>query len=181
MQIQDLEKIGLNDKKAKVYLAVLELGQATVIQIAKRTILKRTTIYDLVADLVNQGYLSEIKKGNKNIIIAEDPEILIKKFERRLEEVKGLSPALSAIFASLTSKPQIKFYEGVEGVRHLMEESLVMKNKEVFYWGPADNLIKILGNVYIDKWLKRRIKAGIQTHGLLTQDAPRGSKQLYEK
>jgi sugar-specific transcriptional regulator TrmB len=180
MQIQDLEKIGLNDKKAKVYLAVLELGQATVIQIAKRTILKRTTIYDLVADLVNQGYLSEIKKGNKSVIIAEDPELLIKKFEARLEEVKSLSPALSAIFASVTSKPQIKFYEGVEGVRHLMEESLVMKSQEIFYWGPADNLIKILGNVYIDKWLKRRIKAKIQTYGLLTQDAPRGSKPFLQ-
>lgn len=176
MQIQDLEKIGLTEKRAKVYLAVLELGQASVIQIARKTLIKRTTLYDIVADLTAQGYLSEVKKGAKNVILAEDPEILVKKFERRLDEVRDLAPTLSAIFSSVTSKPQIKFYEGVEGVRHLMEESLLMKVKEVYYWGPADNIIKILGQVYIDKWLKRRIQSGIKTHGLLTQDAPRGSK-----
>ncbi len=180
MEIKDLEKIGLTDKKAKVYLAVLEAGQATIIQIAKKTLIKRTTLYDIVTDLVNQGYISEIKKGSKNLIIAEDPAILIKKFESRLDEVKGIAPALFKIFASVTSRPQIRFYEGVEGIRHLMEESLVMKEKEVFYWGPADNIIEILGTVYVDKWLKRRIKASIQTHGLLTQNAPRASKPFLK-
>jgi sugar-specific transcriptional regulator TrmB len=176
MNTQDLEKIGLTDKKAKVYLAVLEIGQATVIQIARKTLIKRTTIYDILNDLVSQGYVSEIKKGNKNYILAEDPQILIKSFERRLEEVKDLAPSLFKMFESVTSRPQIRFYEGVEGIRHLLEESLSTKNKEVSYWGPADNMIEILGNVYIEKWLKRRIKAGIQTHGLLTENAPRGSK-----
>jgi HTH-type transcriptional regulator, sugar sensing transcriptional regulator len=180
LNIQELEKIGLTGKKAKVYLAVLEVGQATVIQVARKTLIKRTTLYDIVADLTAQGYLSEIKKGNKNIIIAEDPAILIKNFERRLDEVKDIAPALFKIFNSVTSRPQIRFYEGVEGIRHLMEESLVMKEKEVLYWGPADNIIEILGNVYVDKWLKRRIKAGIKTHGLLTQNAPRGSKPFLK-
>jgi sugar-specific transcriptional regulator TrmB len=176
MNIQELEKIGLSDKKAKVYLAVLEMGQSTVIQIARKTLIKRTTIYDIINDLISQGYLSEIKKGSKNLILAEDPEVLVKTFERRLEEVKDIAPTLLKMFASVTSRPQIRFYEGVEGIRHMMEESLLMKKKEIFYWGPADNIIKILGNVYIDKWLKRRIKASIQTHGLLTENAPRGSK-----
>jgi len=176
VETRDLEKIGLTDKKAKVYLAILESGQANIIQIARKTLIKRTTLYDIISDLVNQGYISEIKKGNKNIIIAEDPKVLIEKFESRLDEVKSIAPALFKIFAGVTSRPQIRFYEGVEGIRHLMEESLVMKEKEVFYWGPADNIIEILGKVYIEKWLKRRIKAGIQTHGLLTQNAPRGSK-----
>jgi sugar-specific transcriptional regulator TrmB len=180
MEIKDLEKIGLTDKKAKVYLAVLEAGQATIIQIARKTLIKRTTLYDIVADLSSQGYISEIKKGAKNLIIAEDPAILIKKFESRLDEVKSIAPALFKIFSSVTSRPQIRFYEGVEGIRHLMEESLVMKNKEVLYWGPADNIIEILGNVYVESWLKRRIRAGIQTHGLLTQNAPRGSKSFLK-
>jgi HTH-type transcriptional regulator, sugar sensing transcriptional regulator len=180
MNIQDLEKIGLNEKKAKVYLAVLEIGQATIMQIAKKTLIKRTTIYDIVTDLVSLGYLSEIKKGSKNLIMAEDPEMLVKSFERRLDEIKDIAPALFKIFSSVTSRPQIRFYEGIEGIRHLMEESLTMKKKEVFYWGPADNIIKILGNVYIERWLRRRIKAGIQTHGLLTQNAPRGSKPFLK-
>lgn len=180
MTIQDLEKIGLTEKKAKVYLAVLETGQASIIQIARKTLIKRTTVYDLVADLIAQGYLSEIKKGAKNLILAEDPELLIKSFERKLDEVKDLAPALFKIFESVTSRPQIRFYEGVEGVRHLMEESLIVKSKEIFYWGPADNIIKILGNVYIDKWLKRRISENIKSYGLLTQEAPRGSKPFLK-
>lgn len=180
MNIQDLEKIGLSDKKAKVYLAVLELGQVSIIQIARKTLIKRTTLYDIVSDLVAEGYLLEIKKGSKNFIIAEDPELLIRRFERRLEEVRSLSPTLSIIFKNVSPKPQIRFYEGVEGVRNLMELSLKMKEKQVYYWGPADNLFKILGNVYLDTWLKKRVRAGIQTHGLLTQNAPHGSKSYLK-
>lgn len=176
LSLQDLEKIGLTDKKAKVYLAVLEAGEANIIQVARKTLIKRTTLYDIIPDLLAQGYITQVKKGNKNILLAEDPTILIKNFERKLEEVKDIAPALFKMFNSVTSRPQIRFYEGVEGIRHMMEEALVMKDKEVFYWGPADNIVEILGNVYVEKWLKRRIKASIHTHGLLTQNAPRGSK-----
>ena len=50
---EKLEQIGLDPKEAKVYLAMLELGETTVARIAQKSKIKRTTAYDLVDSLKN--------------------------------------------------------------------------------------------------------------------------------
>lgn len=168
MNIQELEKIGLADKKAKVYLAILALGRATIIQIAKRTLIKRTTVYDIVLDLMNQGFISEIKNGAKTLLIAEDPTTLVSSFESKLEEIKTIVPALSEIYFKSISKPALRFYEGISGIRHLMEESLKMKSKEQYYWGAVGDLTKIFGDIYVKKYAKRRASRSIWSYCLTT-------------
>ena len=49
--VEALEAYGLNKKQAKVYLACLELGLATVQDLAKRSGVRRTTIYSLLDEL----------------------------------------------------------------------------------------------------------------------------------
>ena len=48
MDITKLEKIGLNLNEAKIYLALLELGQAQAGYISKKTQINRTTVYDSI-------------------------------------------------------------------------------------------------------------------------------------
>jgi len=62
---KSLEKLGLNGKKADVYLAALELGKARVIEIAKKAGVKRTTCYDILLDLERQGLIYETAKKKK--------------------------------------------------------------------------------------------------------------------
>lgn len=168
MQTRELEKIGLDGKKAKIYLAVLELGRANIIQIARKTVIKRTTVYDVVLDLVNEGYLSEAKRGVKRIFIAEDPEVLKNIFEQRLDDVKEIIPALSEIYSKVVPRPKFKFYDGIEGVRHIMEESLNTKSKEQLYWGSIGDLVDIFGDRYMEQWVKRRVRRGIWSRCFLT-------------
>ncbi len=59
---------GFTDKEVKIYLAVLEAGEATVGRIATRTKLKRTTVYTVIEGLIHRGLLSEqARKGIKRI------------------------------------------------------------------------------------------------------------------
>ncbi len=168
MNIKELEKIGIDGKKAKVYLAVLELGKASIIQIAKKTLIKRTTVYDIVLDLINTGYLTEIKMGVKRVFIAEDPEVLRNIFEQRLDDVKQIIPALSQIYSNVTPKPKFKFYNGINGVRHIMEESLNTKSREQLYWGSVEDLVDVFGDRYMGSWVKRRVKRGIWSRCFLS-------------
>ena len=55
-----LSSIGLQQKEAKVYLALLELEQGTVSKIAKLSGLKRPTIYLILDDLIKNGYVTEL-------------------------------------------------------------------------------------------------------------------------
>ena len=161
MNIKKLESIGLSGKKAKIYLTVLELGRATAIDIAKKANIKRTTVYDVVLELISDGYLSESKRGARRIFIAEDPSVLIGTFEQRMNEIKEIAPELLKIYTEVIPKPQLRFYDGFNGVKRIMEERLSMSGKEQFFWSSISDLLDVLGNRYLQSWVKRRIKRKI--------------------
>jgi sugar-specific transcriptional regulator TrmB len=48
--IKLIQNMGFSDKAAKVYLAALELGESTVQTLAKKSGLKRTTIYYVLTE-----------------------------------------------------------------------------------------------------------------------------------
>jgi len=51
-----LRNLGLNEKEAKIYLACLELGSATVQEVAQKSSIKRTNIYNLLGSLKKKVY-----------------------------------------------------------------------------------------------------------------------------
>lgn len=169
MNIKMLTRLGLEGNRAKVYLAVLKLGRATVIDISKHTKIKRTTVYDVVLDLKNQGFVSEAKRGARRVFIAEDPATLVQTFEDRLSEIKEIAPLLSNVYSTNIPKPTLRFYDGISGVRHITEELLTMKGKEMLSWSSISDLVDVLGNRYLERWVKRRVKRGIISRVLLTQ------------
>ena len=65
MLISELQKIGFSDKEAAVYLAGLELGQATILEIAKKAKIKRPTAYVIVEGFIERGLASSFEKGKK--------------------------------------------------------------------------------------------------------------------
>ncbi len=104
---KELEKIGLNKKEAKVYLACLELFESTIGQISRKSGVKRTTVYDVVDSLKKKGLLSSLSKNQRTYYYAENP----KKLERSLDEKKQIlenaMPELMSLANMLDKKPKI--------------------------------------------------------------------------
>ncbi len=65
MLINQLQKIGFSDKEAAVYLASLELGPATILELAKKAKVKRPTVHVLVEGFIKRGLASSFEKGKK--------------------------------------------------------------------------------------------------------------------
>ena len=63
-----LEYAGMKPKEAKIYLALLELGEASVVQIAKSAGIKRTTVYNILPDFINRGIVSTTLKRSEKYI-----------------------------------------------------------------------------------------------------------------
>ena len=59
-----LQKIGLSDKDAEVYLACLELGTQPASVIARKAGLKRPTTYLILEGLLKRGLVSEYTGSN---------------------------------------------------------------------------------------------------------------------
>ncbi len=127
---QLLLNAGLLPSEVKVYLGALEMGPSSVQNIAKKTELSRTAVYEAVEMLEKRGLMSSVAVGKKNAFSAEDPERLLSYLEgeaRRVEATKDdIARSLDA-FRLLAggARPTVRVYEGDEALvnffRHVSE------------------------------------------------------------
>ncbi len=173
--LTDLTQFGLSDKESKVYLALLDLGPAGVMEITKKAGINRTTGYDVLDALIDKKLVSQSKKGAKRIFMAEKPDNFIKFLQKqqrrwtsRLEEAKKALPQLKSIYNPVGLKPKVKYYEGVEGLKTVYEDSLNSKGVIRSVTSSKD-LKKVLGK-YAEEYFKKRTKRGIYIRSIAPAD-----------
>lgn len=171
-----LEKIGLSEKEAKVYLAALELGQDSVQNIAKKAGVNRPTAYFIMEKLMELGLASTLEAGKKTLFVAESPKEILnildrekQEIENRRSEVKESMNQLLAIYNAKEGKPLVRYFEGADGLEALDRygHDKMKKNAEVLGISPID-LIEEYFPERRKKSLSERIKMGIRSRMIYT-------------
>ena len=158
----DLKQLGLSDKEAKVYLAVLELGPSTATQIAQKAEINRPTAYVQIENLMKLGLMNSHEKGKKTYFVAEPPERLqelVRKNQTEIEErgrrLKEILPELQVLFDSAEERPKVRFYEGKEGLKAINEDVFRIKKQEILSIYSADFYEKFITKSDFDiRWSK---------------------------
>ena len=81
--MEQLERLGLNRNEAKIYLALLDLGEAQAGQISKKAQINRTTTYDSVERLIQRGLVTYVIKANKKVFQPVHPTKILEKIKFR--------------------------------------------------------------------------------------------------
>jgi len=121
---EQLQTLGLNEKEAKVYLASLELGLTTIQNIAKKAHVKRSTVYEIIEDLITQNLITVIPKGKKRFFLAAEPAKLAELIAKKQEVLNKMMPELEALSKVSPIKPKIRFYEGEEGIKTVYADTI---------------------------------------------------------
>ncbi len=167
MQINEvLKQIGVDGKKAEIYLACLELGGATGYLIAKKSGIKRPTAYDIINHLMREGLVYKNIKGSVTHYFPTDPQILVNKTREKVRKIENVLPVLQNLYNSPKVKPFIRYFEGRDGIQEMYEDSLrsLKKGDEILAYvgeGVIDNLLD-----YADDYVKRRVEKGIVLRGI---------------
>lgn len=124
-----LQDLGLTDKEAVVYLALLQVDGATALDLSKKTKINRSTVYVVIESLSKKGLVSETTVGKKTQFQAESPERLETYVERRkaqFEEqshrLKDIIPEIKSLQRDTGERPIVKYFDGVEGIIASAEE-----------------------------------------------------------
>ena len=124
-----LKEIGLSEKEAEVYLALLQGDAFSILEIAKKTKINRTTIYPVIKSLSEKGLVSETTTNTKTHYQAESPDRLETFIERQkilLEEnskkMKDIIPQLKSTQREAGERPVVKYFEGKEGIISVNED-----------------------------------------------------------
>ncbi|HYD34493.1 MAG TPA: helix-turn-helix domain-containing protein [Vitreimonas sp.] len=139
---QYLEQLGLTPLESQLYLALLESGPTTVLQLSNASKIKRATTHFNVENLIAKGLVSQISQGSRRQIIAEPPEkilLLLDKQKYHLKQLEHQFPeVLSTIHQELpqtknTQRPVVRYYENLEGFKTATIFSLEHATDEILF------------------------------------------------
>lgn len=155
MIVENLLQFGLNEKQISVYLSLIALGPSPVREIARTAQINRGTTYDILKTLIELGLVSYYKQYNqenrRQYFVAEPPQKLLDAIETKKRSLDTLKeymakslPELESLYEKSGARPVVKYYEGVTGIRTILEdvigslEKSPAGEKEYFVYSSAD-------------------------------------------
>jgi predicted transcriptional regulator len=168
MLISDLLELGFTDPEARVYRALLELGGSYVSAIAKKAEINRVVCYKILDQLVSKGLISQFTKDDVRHYIAEDPRILVRHQQKKLEKVEKLLPEMLSMTHALVFKPKVQYYEGVEGLRTVLDDTLTAQG-EILGYTDFGALPKVLPEAELIAYAQQKIEKRIKTRCIAPQ------------
>lgn len=160
MKEEALIAAGLTKNEAKVYLALLKIGSASVNQITRKAGIHRVNVYDVITRLIEKGLISSTMRANKTYYEASDPEELLKILEQKEHLIKEALPSLKEDFKSAPEKQEVHYFKGPDGV--IATYYMMLEQKQTIYAiGGSGRNRQFLKHRHV-KWDKERIKLGIK-------------------
>lgn len=115
----NLSEAGFSDKESAVYLALLEIGKGSVMEIANLAKVDRTTTYRVLQQFLAIPLAQTLKESKKTSWAALNPRYLVDYISRKKKAVSELFPQLEAIYNLNEEKPRLAYFEGIEGLANI--------------------------------------------------------------
>jgi sugar-specific transcriptional regulator TrmB len=168
-----LQEYGLTPNEITIYVTALKLGRTSATRLSQRANLPRPTVYDVAQSLIEKGLLSVSQKDNVRNFEAADPQKFISNLEERKAKIKKILPELQALTQTFSTKPQLRLFEGIEGVKIVFDD-LIATGKPIQTLSSTKDLLEKL--VYhFPRYIEERVKAKIPIQ-VLTEKTPQSVK-----
>lgn len=163
----DLEFLGLTKKADVTYRALLQLGEATVKELAGVSKLDRTTIYDVLGDLEQRGLVYKTEEKKVLRFYPHNPKNLLIDLQQKEEKLKELLPELIDLHRTSGKTPFIKIYssehellkmyDAILDVRGLTNYDIICSEQDWLQMNPR----------FFKEYKKKRVEKGIRTRLIL--------------
>ncbi len=184
-----LTEYGLSENEIQVFLATLDVGEGSANTIAKTADFNRVTTYEILKRLQTKGLVkTRIKaKSSTKIFYPQSITDLQKGIEEKAAALSSLTANIDTIkkwynnkvkFPS--SKAEIQFIEGKEGLRKALMKTLEDNPTEVKSISSMEDVRTAFGSEFLDKYWTRRTQLGIRTRGIV-QGTPDNKKQFEDE
>lgn len=179
-----LNAFKLNLKEQAVFQKILELGTQPASQIARLLEVPRNTARGILDKLVKKGLLAKSQKGNTQYYTAESPKNIVRFLEikkkkeddtlqNQIELIKKYGEELQpGRFAG--GRPKITFYDGIEGVKRVYEDTLT-SSETIRAYASLDEMFEVMGDYFPD-YFKRRSKKKVGVR-LILPDCPKARER----
>lgn len=127
-----LQKIGLSLNEARVYEALLYLGEANVNTISIKSKVHRRNVYDSLNKLIEKGLSSETFVKGEKLFKAVDPERLKEILKDQESALNSFLPDMKKMYQAVEPDAEAYFFRGVEGFKTYLQ--LILQEKQTVYF-----------------------------------------------
>lgn len=169
--------LGLTDNEKTIYLFLLKHGYSMASIIGKRLNIKRVTVYASLEGLKRKGLVSLFEKNNVTHFEAVAPEKIVELCLEKVaynlalkKEAEAILPVLKKleseqIMPVVEIKGKIKYYEGLEAVKGLIDETLQEGQKEQLCFGLNQYHVEHLADEW-KKYTKKRVSVDMNVKSI---------------
>lgn len=157
---EELKLLGLNSTEIKLYITLLKIGESPASEIAKKSGIPRSSIYDVLERLEKEGLATHITKNFLKFFTATDPGTIITNLEHTKKKIQDVLPELNKIKNRGVVSPKTEIYTGQKGMQNVL--NMILKEKELFVIGASKKTSDVLP-FFMESWHKERAKRKIQT------------------
>ena len=165
MQMEEkfLENAGLTGGEVKVYMALIELGQALAGKIAEKIGMHRRSVYDSLNRLIEKGLASYVIIKDRKYFEGANPDKLLGIIKEKERGISLILAELKERYKKSKMKEEIIVFKGKEGLKTLFDDQIKTR-KEILILGAstaADEMLKYYFLEYNKKRIKGKIKVKI--------------------
>jgi len=161
----------------RFYRANLQLGAATLMEIAKKARLQRSTAYVIATEMVALGLVQEDHKTYKKLFTAAEPDYLLQRLQakhrslgRSTLALKEALPELRAAHQTTTTRPRVRTFEGRAGLTAVWQDILA-EQQEILLWTNQHTESLVFGADTHDLFINERIDKNIPIRVLAVANA----------
>jgi predicted DNA-binding transcriptional regulator len=170
-----LRSLGLTEREVTIYLAALEAGPSLQLPLAQKAGIKRTSMRELLPDMLHRGILQEVVRGRRKYLAATDPRQLVEDLQSRAKKASDALPLLLALQTETQDKPEVRFYDGTEGIKRVYEETLKV-GLPLYSFVNVAAIHPDLEDWLVHSYVPRRHEKNVQNY-VLVSNTP-GAKEL---
>ncbi len=168
-----LKNLGLTETEAAIYLMGLAYSAIGVSELVKQTRIKRTTVYHALDTLMQKGIVAKKGTGSRLVFSMIAPAHLEKLIDEKVamlgkqkELLKEIVPLLSQRGEKTAIAPHVSHFEGLEGMKMVIEEALYAKSRRWDIISPPRNFFSEFDRTYSQYFLETRKARGIVARSL---------------
>lgn len=161
---------GFDEKEASLYLAGIELGEASILELSRLTKLPRTTLYPILESLCRRGYFRLKSLQGRKKFVANPPEMFVKHLADRQEKFREILPLFDALKSDTTETVGVTIYEGTEGFKQFWQQIFRSGVKEYCLFTTGTQMLDYVKEPYLMKHIiDERLKRGIHSRQLVVE------------
>jgi len=180
------KKLGLSSVEATVYTNLLALGANPVSTIAKKSGVNRSGCYGTLEKLFGNGYVQKIRRNGLIYYRATPLSNLLNRLkdqrselDEKINKFSGAVQMFEKVFQESKNRANVVFYEGVDGVKNIMEDTLNMSSKLMRAYASMGELEELLPNYFLN-YYRRRVYRQIHVKAIYPVDELSFRNKLHD-